>query len=75
MELWIVIKEAFLFYWVICKRKWWRKFPFLPLPSIKYIRWRLDTAYGTNNWPEFRIMLKDTYNFLLWRHKFRKLTE
>ncbi len=25
---------------------WYRRFPFLPLPSRKYVRWRMHTAYG-----------------------------
>jgi hypothetical protein len=25
---------------------WYARFPFLPLPSRKYVRWRMHTAYG-----------------------------
>jgi hypothetical protein len=25
---------------------WWRRPPFLPLPPIEYVQWRLHTAYG-----------------------------
>ena len=25
---------------------WYRRFPFLPLPSAHYVRWRMYTAYG-----------------------------
>jgi len=25
---------------------WYRRPPFLPLPSRKYVRWRMHTAYG-----------------------------
>jgi hypothetical protein len=27
-------------------RRWWTRFPFLPLPSVDYLRFRLKTAYG-----------------------------
>ena len=32
--------------WVFRKNNWYKRFPFLPLPSGKYLRWRLETAYG-----------------------------
>jgi hypothetical protein len=32
--------------WRFRARRWWRRFPFLPLPAREYIRWRMYTAYG-----------------------------
>lgn len=32
--------------WRFRHRHWYRRFPFLPLPSLVYLRWRLYTAYG-----------------------------
>lgn len=32
--------------WRFRRRGWWRRVPFLPLPSRDYVRWRLHTAYG-----------------------------
>jgi hypothetical protein len=32
--------------WRFRARGWYRRFPFLPLPSRKYVRWRMHTAYG-----------------------------
>ena len=32
--------------WRIRANGWYRRFPFLPLPSRKYVRWRMHTAYG-----------------------------
>jgi hypothetical protein len=32
--------------WRFRKRGWYRRFPFLPLPSMEYVRWRMYTAYG-----------------------------
>ena len=32
--------------WRFRARDWYRRFPFLPLPSSEYLRWRMYTAYG-----------------------------
>lgn len=32
--------------WRFRSRDWYRRFPFLPLPSRDYVRWRMHTAYG-----------------------------
>ena len=32
--------------WRFRHRYWYRRVPFLPLPSMTYLRWRLYTAYG-----------------------------
>jgi hypothetical protein len=32
--------------WRFRDRAWYRRFPFLPIPSVKYVRWRMHTAYG-----------------------------
>ncbi len=32
--------------WAFRPKDWYRKAPFLPLPSKAYMRWRLETAYG-----------------------------
>ena len=32
--------------WRFRRRAWWRRAPFLPLPSREYLRWRMHTAYG-----------------------------
>ncbi len=32
--------------WRFRVRGWWQRFPFLPLPSMRYVRWRMYTAYG-----------------------------
>ena len=33
--------------WRFRDRRWYRHFPFLPLPARDYVRWRMHTAYGT----------------------------
>lgn len=32
--------------WRFRHRHWYRRVPFIPLPSTKYLRWRMYTAYG-----------------------------
>lgn len=32
--------------WRFRSRRWYRRFPFLPLPDRAYIAWRMYTAYG-----------------------------
>lgn len=32
--------------WRFRARDWYRRAPFLPLPDITYLRWRMYTAYG-----------------------------
>jgi hypothetical protein len=33
--------------WRFRNRRWYQRFPFLPLPDRQYVRWRMYTAYGT----------------------------
>lgn len=32
--------------WAFRRRGWHRRFPFLPLPDVPYLRWRMYTAYA-----------------------------
>ncbi len=32
--------------WRFRHRKWYARFPFLPLPAATYVKWRMYTAYG-----------------------------
>jgi hypothetical protein len=32
--------------WRFRRREWYRRPPFLPVPSRDYVRWRMYTAYG-----------------------------
>ncbi len=52
--------------WAFRSRTWYRRFPFLPLPPVEYIRWRMYTAYGSEDAippPE------DVIRFARWRRK------
>lgn len=35
--------------WRFRSRRWYRRFPFLPLPSREYVEWRMHTAYGDHH--------------------------
>lgn len=35
--------------WAFRRREWWRKPPFLPAPDRTYLRWRMYTAYGSED--------------------------
>ena len=35
--------------WRFRANGWYHRFPFLPLPSRKYVRWRMHTAYGDSD--------------------------
>ena len=35
--------------WAARRRAWYRRPPFLPIPPIEYLRWRMDTAYGSED--------------------------
>jgi hypothetical protein len=36
--------------WRFRHRHWYRRPPFLPLPAMTYLRWRLYTAYGREDY-------------------------
>ena len=41
---------------------WWRRRPFLPLPDADYVRFRLETAYGSHGVPD----IDDVVTYLRW---------
>lgn len=46
---------------------WWRRAPFLPLPDPAYLRFRLETQYGSDHEPE----PADVVTYLHWCRTFR----
>ena len=57
--------------WAFRSRSWYRRPPFLPLPSQSYLRWRMETAYGD---PEATPPLEELERFLRWGSSMRKGT-
>jgi hypothetical protein len=35
--------------WRFRRRGWYVRFPFLPVPAREYVRWRMHTAYGSDD--------------------------
>ena len=33
--------------WRFRERRWYARFPWVPLPAREYVRWRMHTAYGS----------------------------
>lgn len=49
--------------WAFRRRGWWRRAPFLPLPSRAYLEWRMDTAYGD---PQAQPPLEEYARYVRW---------
>ena len=55
--------------WAFRRRGWYRRPPFLPLPSTSYLRWRMDTAYGD---PDAVPPVDELRRFLRWARIMRR---
>ena len=58
--------------WAFRARAWYRRAPFLPLPSRSYMRWRMETAYGD---PDARPTLDEMERYLAWTARMRALMD
>ena len=56
--------------WAFRRRRWWRNFPFLPLPDPTYLEWRMYTAYGD---PGAIPPVEDVTRFARWRRETMRL--
>jgi len=52
--------------WAFRRRRWWANPPFLPLPDVTYLRWRMYTAYGSEDAVP---PLEDMLRFVRWRRE------
>jgi hypothetical protein len=52
--------------WSFRARDWYRRPPFLPLPPREYMRWRMFTAYGSE---DAIPPADDVVNFARWRRE------
>jgi len=52
--------------WAFRRRNWWRLPPFLPLPDRTYLRWRMYTAYGSEDAVP---PVEDVIGFARWRRE------
>jgi hypothetical protein len=46
---------------------WWKRPPFLPLPDRDYVRFRMQTAYGSSGHPD----PEDLVAYLNWCREFK----
>jgi len=56
--------------WAFRARHWYRRPPFLPVPSASYLRWRMETAYGD---PDAVPTPEELERFLRWGSQMRAL--
>jgi hypothetical protein len=49
--------------WRFRNRRWYRRPPFLPIPDREYVRWRMDTAYGS---PDAVPPARDLERYVRW---------
>ncbi len=52
--------------WRFRNRRWYARVPFLPLPDRDYVRWRMDTAYGS---PEAVPSVREAERYVRWAAK------
>ncbi len=52
--------------WAFRRRGWLTRFPFLPLPDVTYLRWRMYTAYADERAVP---PLEDVIGFARWRRE------
>ena len=55
--------------WASRRRDWYARPPFLPLPSARYLQWRMETAYGDS---QADPPPADVARFLKWARRLRK---
>ena len=61
-----ILNALIRFYFRIIPSDWHRRFPYIPVPRARYVRWRLDTAYGKGRRPGFGVILSDMWQFGGW---------
>lgn len=57
--------------WRSRSRNWYRRPPFLPIPSRAYLEWRMETAYGD---VDHRPADEEVVRYLRWTRCMRRMT-
>ena len=52
--------------WAFRRRQWWLTAPFLPVPDLTYLRWRMYTAYADEHAVP---PVEDVIAFARWRRE------
>ena len=63
-------REATRAAWAHRRRGWWRRRPFLPVPSKTHLAWRMETAYGS---ADSHLSERDLEEYLKWRRAQRSI--
>jgi len=64
-QLWsVAITQLFR----LAPRSWWRRSPFLPIPTRQYLKFRAQTQYGGDL---HKIEVDDVLSYLNWLRDFR----
>lgn len=56
--------------WVFRRNRWYRRFPFLPVPSLRYLKWRFETAYGDL---KIKPRLQELERYIKWSAALRRM--
>ena len=56
--------------WAFRRRNWLTRFPFLPVPDVTYLKWRMYTAFGDEDAVPPAI---DVLRFARWRREVMRL--
>ena len=56
--------------WAFRRRNWLSRFPFLPVPDVTYLKWRMYTAFGDEDAVPPAI---DVLRFARWRREVMRL--
>jgi hypothetical protein len=59
-HLWPIAMREYV---AMVPRRWWARRPFLPVPPRDYVRFRLQTQYGSG---QHHIAPEDVLNYLSW---------
>ena len=65
-----IAKNLIYYLWNVRRKNWIIRFPFLPIPPIDWMLWRMETAWGiqaTNfklkDLPPIKIIIRDAWAF------------
>ena len=56
--------------WRLARSDWWRRAPYLPIPSAGYLAFRLETQYGSK---VHGSVAEDVLNYLEWCRRMGRL--
>ena len=65
-----IAKTLIEYAWLSRRKKWYLRFPFLPIPPVDWLLWRIETAWGIpanefaiSKLPPIKIIIRDIWAF------------